>query len=366
MSLQFKIGNRQVGAGHPAFFVAELSGNHLQSFDTAVQLVHAAKDAGADAVKLQTYTPDTITLDCDKEWFRVGGEDNPDNWKGKTLHQLYQTAYTPWEWQPKLKELADGLGLILFSSPFDETAVDFLEAMRVPCYKIASYEATDFTLLRKVARTEKPVIMSVGYASLLEVEEAIGTLRRYGAEDIAILHCVTGYAEHPTVSAMNLATIPDIAKRFNVAVGFSDNNGGIDIPVAAVAAGASIIEKHLILKRDMGGPDARFSVEPQEFTQMVRAVRGAEKSGEAPLIEARAMGEPTYGPVTDIERYNLRWRRSLFAVKAIKKGEMFTSENVRSIRPASGLETKHIDAVLGKRAADDIEYGTPLSWNLIH
>src|SRR3989344_8100335 len=271
----------------------------------AVKLVYAAKEAGADAVKLQTYTPDTITLDCDKEWFRVGGEDNPENWKGKTLHQLYQMAYTPWEWQPKLKKLADELGILLFSSPFDETAVDFLTAMDVPCYKIASYEATDFTLLRKVARTGRPVIMSVGYASFPETEEAIQTLRKYGAHDIAILRCVTGYADTPDVSAMNLATIQDIAKRFTVATGFSDNNGGIDIPVAAFAAGASIIEKHLILKRDMGGPDARFSVEPHEFAEMVLRIREIEKSRMKPIVNARAMGVPTYGPVTDIERYNL-------------------------------------------------------------
>src|SRR3989338_9718584 len=238
------IGNKNIGSGNPCFIVAELSGNHRQKYEEAVELVKAAQKAGADAVKLQTYTPDTITLNSDKKWFRVGGEDNPANWQGKTLYELYQTAYTPWEWQPKLKKLADELGIILFSSPFDETAVDFLEAMRVPCYKISAYEATDFVLLRKVARTRKPVIISFGYSSEEEIQFALDTLRTFGAKDIVALHCVTGYSDSPRLADMHLSNIDDLRKRFGVVAGFSDNNAGIKIPLMAAASGASIIEKH--------------------------------------------------------------------------------------------------------------------------
>jgi len=359
-----KIGNKKIGPGNPCFMVAEISGNHHQKYEEAAELVRVAAAAGADAVKLQTYTPDTITLNSDKEWFRVGGEDNPDNWKGKTLYQLYQTAYTPWDWQPKLKKLADELGIILFSTPFDETAVDFLEKMNVPCYKIAAYEATDFTLLRKIALTKKPIIISFGYSSEEEVKFAIDTLRNNGAEDIIGLHCVTGYSGSPKPEDMHLANIADLRNCFGIVSGFSDNNAGIEIPVMAVRAGASVIEKHLILDRKSGGPDSQFSLEPREFKEMARRIREIENKKSGVLPE-NILGKVHYGPQNKLEEYNKRWRRSLFAAKDIKKGEIFTKENTRSVRPAFGLETKFYDEVIGKKAVKNIEFATPLSWDLI-
>lgn len=398
------IGTRRIGKEQPCFIVAELSGNHLQHYDEAVMLIRAAKNAGVDAVKLQTYTPDTITLDSDREWFRVGGAETPEGWKGKTLYDLYTEAYTPWEWQPKLKRLADELGLILFSTPFDETAVDFLEDMRVPCYKIASYEATDFVLLRKVAQTKKPVILSVGYASADEVQFALDTLRTHGAKEIAVLHCVTSYAPEPQWENLHLQTIEDIRRRFDVVAGFSDNNGGIDAPIFAAALGASIIEKHLTLARSAGGPDAQFSLEPRELAEMVQVIReneqnryrftqhlalnalrsargvgrsladathqsvpaqGAGFTPEQAKRFKRALGAPHYGPANEAEAYNMRWRRSLFSGQTIKKGALFTPENVRDIRPAFGLPTKFYDQVIGKRARIDIPFATPLTSDMI-
>lgn len=359
------IQDKHIGSKHPCFIVAELSGNHHQRYEEAVALVKAAKDAGADAVKLQTYTPDTITLNSDKEWFRVGGEDNPAEWKGKTLYELYKMSYTPWEWQPKLKKLADTLGIILFSTPFDETAVDFLEEMNVPCYKIASYEATDFVLLRKVAQTRKPMILSVGYASLKEIEFALQTLRTHGAKDIAVQHCVTGYSPSPKREDIHLRTIADIQKRFGVVAGFSDNNAGIEIPLMAVAAGASIIEKHLTLERKKGGPDAAFSLEPAELREMIQRIRTMESGREQIPVSESVLETPHYGPANELEAHNRRFRRSLFAGKDIKKGELLTKENVRDVRPAFGLPTKYYDEVIGKRATRDIPFATPLSWNMI-
>jgi len=364
MSIEIKIGNRKVGGSHPVFVVAEISGSHHQKYEEAVSLLEAAKEAGADAVKLQTYTPDTITLNSDKEWFGVGGENNPDDWQKKTLYELYQTAYTPWEWQPKLKKLADELGILLFSSPFDETAVDFLEKMDVPCYKIASYEVNDFLLLRKIAQTGKPVIISLGYASMEDADFAIKTLRQNGAREIAALHCVTSYETDPNLAGMNLATIKDIADRFSTIGGFSDNNAGIEAPLMAAAAGASIIEKHLILSRRAGGPDARFSIEPAEFKLMVEKLKRRDYTTDESAMN-KAMGKVHYGPASTTEEHNKRFRRSLFVAKDIKKGERFTPENIRSVRPAFGLHTRHFDEIIGKSAAADIEFGTPLSWNLI-
>lgn len=360
-----RIGEKTIGPRQPCFVVAELSGNHHGNYEEAVALMKAAKEAGADAVKLQTYTPDTMTLNSNRKWFRVGGTGNPKNWKGKTLYQLYQETYTPWEWQPKLKKLADELDIILFSTPFDETAVDFLEEMNVPCYKIASYEATDFVLLRKVAETGKPVIISFGYSSEEEIRFTLETLRRFGAKDIAALHCVTGYAEKPTAEDMRLSNITDLQKRFGVVSGFSDNNAGIEIPLMAVASGASIIEKHLTLERDKGGPDARFSLEPSELTELISRIRALESGAETVVVPRAVFGTPCYGPTSQIEAYNKRWRRSLFSGKDIQKGDIFTKENVRDVRPAFGLETKYYDEVIGKRAALDIPFATPLSWGLI-
>ncbi|MBI5644482.1 pseudaminic acid synthase [Candidatus Kaiserbacteria bacterium] len=349
------IGGRKIGPGEPCLIVAEVSANHHQKYEEAEAIVRAAKEAGADAVKLQTYTPDTMTIDSDKKWFYLGGENTPASWKKDNLYKLYGTAYTPWEWQPKLKKLAESLGLIFFSTPFDATAVDFLEKMNVPCYKIASYEATDIPLLKKVASTGKPVIISIGFAELSEAEEALKTLRDSGTKDIAVLHCVTAYSDDPQPENMNLRTIRDIAERFGVVSGFSDNNAGIEVPIASVYAGASIIEKHLILDRKAGGPDARFSIEPAELKALVDGVRHAEK----------ALGMVHYGPINDDEKNYKTLRRSIFAVADIAEGETFTEKNIRVIRPAYGLPPREYERALGKKASRPIERGEPLGHDSI-
>lgn len=355
--LTISIQGRKIGADYPTFIVAELSGNHHQRYEEAEKLIRKAHKAGADAVKLQTYTPDTLTIDSNKLWFLVNSSDTPSEWNKKKLYDLYKTAYTPWEWQPKLKKLADKLGIILFSTPFDETAIDFLEEMDVPCYKIASYEANHIPLLKKVAKTRKPVILSVGFASLFDIELALKTLRENGTKQIAVLHCVTSYSDKPDLDDINLATIVDIRQRFGVVSGFSDNNGGIDIPIVAATLGASIIEKHFILDRSLGGPDARFSIEPHELKELVKRIRFAEQ----------VIGKVRYGPANAAEKYNgRRFSQSVFVVKAIKKGERLTSENIRCIRPGDGLAPKYFESVIGKAAARDIEAGTPLSWKYIN
>ena len=349
------IGNRKVGPGEPTFIITEVSGNHHQNYAEAEAIIRAAAKAGSDAIKLQTYTADTMTIDSDKEWFFLGGKDTPPSWKEQNLYNLYGTAYTPWEWQPKLKELTESLGMVFFSTPFDETAVDFLESIDVPCYKVASYEATDLPLLKKIASTGKPVIISIGFASLLEVEEAISTLRHAGVKDVIVLHCVTAYSGEPNPSLFNLSTISDIAKRFDVVAGFSDNNAGIDFPIMAVAAGASAIEKHVTLRRSEGGPDARFSLEPNELAEMVQGIRNVEK----------LMGTPHYGPASEDEEQYKTLRRSIFVVADIKKGDVFTKENIRVIRPAYGLAPRYYEEVLGKRATQDIERGDPLTEHMV-
>ena len=348
-------GERYIGEGYPCFIVAEMSGNHNHNYNKAVEIIQAAAVAGADAIKLQTYTSDTMTLNLNTPVFTVNNPDNPELWKGKNLYALYETAYTPWEWQPKLQKVAEDAGIVLFSTPFDPTSVDFLEGMHVPMYKVASYEATDLIVLRSIAQTGKPVIMSVGFATYDEVAWAVETLRTNGAKDIIILHCVTGYAGSPDLDAMNLRTMLDIKEKFNVSVGFSDNNAGVVVPVTAVAMGATVIEKHFMIDREEGGPDARFSVQPNEFEEMVKQIRETE----------RIMGVVKYGCQSEQEQQNTFFRRSLFVVKDVKKGELYTSENIRSIRPSVGMETKHYDAVLGKKASQDIACGTPLQWKLI-
>ncbi|GEM_PF-193004 len=362
-----------MGKGHPAFIIAELSGNHHQKYEEAEALVRAAAEAGADAVKLQTYTPDTITLHSNKEWFVIGGKDQPDSWKKKVLWDLYQTAYTPWDWQPKLKELAERLGLILFSTPFDDTAVDFLETMNVPCYKIASYEAVHIPLIKKIAKIGKPVIMSAGLASLDEVDLAIKTLRENGTDDITVLHCVTAYSDKPIFEESNLRVIRDVQNRFGVVAGFSDNNSGIEIPViATTVAGGSIIEKHLILDRSNAGPDAKFSIEPNEFKEMVNIIRRFEREGIKALkgvisqddIE-KTMGKVWYGPASSKEKENILFRPSVWVKKNMKKGEKLTKENIRVARPGAGLAPKFFEEMIGKTANQDIEEATPLSFDLI-
>lgn len=354
-SYYIKIGKRRIGKDYPCFIVAEISANHHQKFDEAIQLIKSAAKAGADAVKFQTYTPDTMTINSRSRYFLVKGSKIPNNWKGKNLYDLYETAYTPWEWQPKLKKIAEELGLIFFSTPFDETAVDFLESLDVPCYKIASYEALDVPLLRKVAATGKPVIISQAFFQLADVEFSLNTLREAGAKQIAVLHCVSQYSDNPKPEEMNLATISNIRERFDVVSGFSDNNAGIEIPLVAAMAGASIIEKHFILDRASGGPDARFSIEPYEFKSMVNTIRHNEK----------IMGKVHYGPSGKEAKEIKRYCRSLFVVKNVKAGEVLTQENIRLIRPGYGLSPKYWGEIIGKKAASDIKTGTPLSWKLI-
>jgi pseudaminic acid synthase len=365
-------GLRTIGPGNPCFIVAEMSGNHHQKYEKAVEIVKAAAATGADAIKLQTYTPDTITMDSKKPWFMEHNGENPSVWQGKSMYELYQSAYTPWEWHAPLKALAESLGLVFFSAPFDVTAVDYLEDLHVPIYKIASYEATDHVLLRKIAATGKPVIMSVGYATREEVDESVALLRKNGVQNLALLHCITYYAKEPDPAQAYLSTMLDLRDRYHVVCGFSDNDGGIDLPVLSAGMGASIIEKHLIIDNEEGGPDAQFSLDAHAFASMVQAVRRAEEDalhGRQPQDffswAATAMGSPLYGPRTLQERSNLRFRRSLFVVKDIKKGEIFTADTIRSIRPSDGLETKYYWDVLGKRALRDIERGTPLAWEFI-
>ncbi len=343
------IGDHNIGAGHPTYVIAEMSANHNQDFDAAVRILHAAKESGADAVKLQTYTPETLTIDCHNKYFRIG---KGTIWEGKNLYALYGEAYTPWEWQPKLKKIADELGLDLFSTPFDKTAVDFLEEMGVPAYKIASFETVDIPLVRYIAQQGKPIIMSTGMATLAEIEEAVTAIRETGNEQVALLKCTSAY---PALSEeMNLRTIPHLAEAFGVVTGLSDHTLGIAVPVAAVALGTRIVEKHFTLSRAEPGPDSAFSLEPHEFKAMVEAIRVAEK----------AVGHVFYG-VTEREQASRVFRRSLFVVKDVQAGDVFTEENVRSIRPGYGLHTRYMDEVLGRRAAQNIRQGTPLCWDLV-
>jgi len=342
------INGREIGLKNPSYIIAEMSANHHQDFEQAVRMLQAAKEAGADAVKLQTYTPDTITIDCDKEYFQIQGT----IWAGRKLYELYQEAYTPWEWQPKLKEIADALGLALFSSPFDETAVDFLEKMAVPAYKIASCELVDLPLIRRVARTGKPVIMSTGMASLGEIAEAVQAAREAGAGEIALLKCTSAYPAPP--EEMNLRTIPHLEQAFHLPVGLSDHTLGIAVAVAAVTLGACLVEKHFTLGRSVPGPDSAFSLEPPEFKAMVEAVRTAEK----------AVGTVSYKPTVQEARSRV-FRRSLFVTKDMEAGEVFTRENIRSIRPGQGLPPRYLETVWGRRANRAIARGTPLTWDLI-
>ncbi|CAN5276510.1 pseudaminic acid synthase [soil metagenome] len=346
MSETFEIDGRKIGIGHPVYVIAEVSANHNGSLEKALRIVEAAAEAGADAVKLQTYTADTLTLECDSPLFRVGGG---TIWEGRTLHDLYAEASMPWSWQPRLQAEARRLGLHCFSSPFDDTAVDFLESLEMPAYKIASFELVDHGLVAKVARTGKPAILSTGMATREEIGEAVAAFRAAGGQQLALLKCNSGY---PAPAAeMHLKTIPDMARTFGVPVGLSDHTLGITAAVAGVALGACIVEKHLTLSRAEPGPDSEFSLEPAEFAALVAAVRETEA----------ALGDVRYGP-GERERASLAFRRSLFAVKDIAPGEELTRENIRSIRPAAGLAPKHLEGVLGRTAARAVARGTPLSW----
>ncbi len=343
------IGERRIGSDHPVYVVAELSANHGQDIRRAKDLVRAAADVGADAVKLQTYTPATLTIDCDADPFRVG---EGMLWQGRTLFDLYSEAYTPWEWHAELKELAEGLGLALFSSPFDPSAVDLLCELKVPAFKVASFEIVDLPLVQQIARAGKPMIISTGMATIAEIDRAVTAAREAGASEIALLRCTSAYPASP--EDMDLRTIPHMADAWHVPVGLSDHTLGTTAAVAAVSLGASLLEKHFTLDRAEGGPDAEFSLTPQEFQRLVDAVREAE----------RALGSVRYGPSSS-ETRSLPFRRSLFVVEDVREGEPFTDGNIRSIRPSNGLLPEYADQVLGRRATRSVSRGTPLTWDLV-
>ena len=349
MNRRIRIGNRIIGDDCPVFIVAELSGNHNQDYNRALELIHAAKEAGADAVKLQTYTADTITVDCSDECFQIK---EGTVWDGMTLYELYKEAYTPWEWQPRLMEEANKLGLECFSSPFDFSSVDFLEKMNVPAYKVASYEINDIPLIRKIARLHKPIIFATGIAYMEDIDRAMQVCREEGNEDVILLKCVSSY---PTpYEAVNLNVIPTLEKKYGCLTGISDHTMGTIVSAGAVPLGIKMVEKHLTLRRSDGGPDSSFSMEPEEFAKLVSDIRILEKS----------LGSSEY-KLTDVQILEHGGSRSLFIVNDVKSGELLTPENVRSIRPGNGLHTMYYEEVLGKRAKKDMKKGTPLSWELI-
>ena len=349
MDKRIRIGKRYVGEGEKTFVVAEVSANHLQDYGRAEAIIKAAAQAGADAVKLQTYTPDTITLDCDNDYFQIT---QGTIWDGTTLHKLYEEAYTPWEWQPRLMEYANGLGLECFSSPFDATAVDFMKEMDMPAYKVASFEINDIPLIRKIAGLGKPVILATGIAYLEDMERALQVCKEEGNEQVVLLKCTSAYPS--PYEEVNLKVIPNMAQVFDCITGLSDHSIGTAAAVASVALGAKMVEKHLTLSRADGGPDGAFSMEPDEFKKMVDEIRIVEK----------ALGKVTY-ELSEKQKRSREDGRSLFVVKNMKEGEIFTEENVRSIRPAFGLHTMYLDEIMGKRARMDISKGTPLDWKLI-
>lgn len=339
------IGNYKIGAESPVFIIAELSANHNGSLETALETVRAAKRAGADCIKLQTYTADTITIDSRKDDFMIKGT----IWEGKNLHDLYKEAYTPWEWHAEIMKVAEEEGLICFSSPFDPTSVDFLEELNVPAYKIASFEITDIPLIEYVASKGKPVIISTGIATMEDIELALDACHRMGNRDIALLKCTSSYPA--PIEEANIVMVKDLAENFKVITGLSDHTMGATVPLVATCFGAKIIEKHFILDRSIGGPDASFSMDEKEFTEMVKAVREAEK----------AIGQVDY-TLTEKQIKGRDFSRSLYVVEDIKSGEILTPKNIRSIRPGFGLHPKYYHQVLGKTAKQDLEKGTALSF----
>ncbi len=342
------IGGRRIGRGEPVYIIAEMSANHAGSLAHAKEIIHAAKEAGADCIKIQTYTADTMTIDCRNRYFEI----TDGTWKGENLYGLYQKAYTPWEWQPQLKEEAEKAGIDFFSTPFDQSSVDFLEELDVGFYKIASFELVDLPLIRYVAQKGKPIILSTGMGTLSEIEEAVEAARGEGNEQLALLRCASAY---PAISDnMNLAAMKAMQEKFDLPVGLSDHSLGSVGAVAAVAMGGSIIEKHFCLDRSLKNPDSSFSMEPAEFAAMVRDVRDAQK----------AVGTVSFG-ATESEKSNLAFRRSIFVVEDIQAGEPLTPQNIRVIRPSDGLAPKYYDTVLGRRAALDLKRGTPLKMEMI-
>ncbi|MGN1147784.1 MAG: pseudaminic acid synthase [Lachnospiraceae bacterium] len=349
MKKEIKIGNRIISEDSPTFIIAEMSANHNMDFDRAVAIMEAARDAGADAVKIQTYTADTITLDCDDPCFQIT---QGTLWDGTTLHKLYETAYTPWEWQPELKRKAEEMGLVFFSSPFDLTAVDFLEKMDVPAYKVASFEINDIPMLRKIARLGKPIILATGIARLADIELAMDTCKEEGNENVILLKCTSAYPA--PYEDVNLRTIPSMRDTFDCITGLSDHTMGSAVPGAAVALGAKVVEKHLTLSRADGGADSAFSMEPAEFKEMVDNIRKIEL----------ALGKVTY-ELTPKAAREREHSRSLFVAKDMKAGDIFTPENLRSVRPACGLHTMYYEEILGKKITRDAKLGTPMSWDLV-
>ena len=343
------ISSRQIGLNTSCFIIAELSANHNGDIEIAKKTIRSAKKAGADAIKLQTYTPYTLTINCDNKYFKI---EEGTLWDGKTLYELYGEAYTPWEWHEELFKVAADEDLICFSSPFDKTAVDFLEKLNVPAYKIASFEIQDIPLIEYTASKNKPILISTGIATEEDIQLAVYTCRKIGNNDIILLKCTSSYPA--PLELANLRTIPDLKSRFNVEVGFSDHTYGHIAPVVATCLGAKVIEKHFILDKAIGGPDAEFSLDVTEFTEMVKAVRNAEK----------LFGEVSY-EISDKVNKNRKFSRSLFIVNDIKKGEKFTSQNLRSIRPGYGLHPKYYSETLGKIASTDIKKGTPLDFKFI-
>lgn len=349
MIKEIKIDDKVISKSSSVYIIAEISANHNGSIDTAKEMIKAAKEAGADAVKIQTYTADTITLNCDNDYFKIK---QGTIWDGRTLYDLYQEAYTPWEWQNELKKYADGVGITLFSSPFDKSAVDFLEDIGVSAYKIASFEITDVPLIEYVASKNKPVIISTGIANEEDIKEAIEACKRANNEQIVLLKCTSSYPA--PLEEMNLATIGDIQNRFGVIAGLSDHSMGIVAPLVAVSLGAKVIEKHFILDRSMGGVDASFSLNINEFKELVSAVREAEKS----------IGKATY-ELNEKTKKSREFSRSLFVAEDIKKGEAITEKNVRSVRPAFGLHPKYLKDILGKKISKDVIKGTPFDLGMI-
>lgn len=349
-NLSFKIGQRTVGPDTAPFIIAEMSGNHNQSLDRALELVEAAAKAGAHALKLQTYTADTMTLDCSKPGFVI--EDPKSLWVGEQLYQLYQKAHTPWDWHQPIFERARTLGMIPFSTPFDHTAVDFLELLDVDCYKIASFENTDMPLIQKVARTGKPMIISTGMATVAELHRSVTAAREAGCKHLVLLKCTSTYPATPINS--NIATIPHMRELFDCQVGLSDHTMGSGVSVASVVLGATVIEKHFTLARADGGVDSTFSLEPEELRQLVVETERAWQ----------AVGTVKYGP-SQAEKKSLQFRRSLYITQDLKVGDVLTVQNVRAIRPGFGLPTKHLEDVLGMTLKVDAERGTPLSWTLL-
>ncbi|WP_155591982.1 pseudaminic acid synthase [Lysinibacillus cavernae] len=345
-----KIGHKEIGRQTKPFIIAEMSGNHNQSLERALHLVELAAEAGVDALKLQTYTPDTITLDVHTGEFFI--QDNVNIWKGNSLYNLYKEAYTPWEWHQEIFNKAKELGLLAFSSPFDETAVDFLETLDVPAYKIASFENVDIPLIRKAARTGKPIIISTGMATAAELDEAVRAARAEGNHQIILLKCTSTYPATPANS--NLATIPHMRELFGTEIGLSDHTMGVGVSVAAVTLGATVIEKHFTTSRADGGVDSAFSMEPHELKMLVEETERAWQS----------LGQVQYGP-TEAEKDSTKFRRSLYIGEDLKAGDVLTKENLRNVRPGLGLPTKYYDLVLGKTVKQDVKKGTPLSWELL-